>query len=329
MSLSSISIGGKNWMTNINDIAKMAGVSVTTVSRVLNNHKYVSEEKRALVQKIIDEMNYTPNKNAIDLIRGVTRMIGVIIPYNNNPAFDQMLHGVLNKSVERDYSITVLPTKYNKDKEIEYLSMLKNKLLDGIIITSRSNNWEKIIPFTNYGSVVSCEYTDHPEIGCSYIDRYHSYLDVFQYFKNKGHINVAFTTARGMESLSTRQTISAYKEVFGELHSEFYLSDCYRFEDGYHAGKKLLSLKTRPSAIYANGDEVAGGIYQYAHSINLKVPEDLAILGQENQPIGIGMGLSSVDHQLIKVGEQAFDLIINKSKQKIQIPYRIIERSSI
>ena len=316
-------------MTNINEIAKMAGVSVTTVSRVLNNHKYVSEEKRAIVQKVIDEVNYTPNKNAVDLIRGETRMIGVIIPYNNNQAFDQMLHGVLNQSVEKDYSITVLPTKYNNDKEIEYLSMLKNKLLDGIIITSRTNNWESIIPYTNYGSVVSCEYTNHPEIGCSYIDRYASYLEAFQYLKDKGHAKVAFTTVRGMESMSTRQLISAYKEVFGELQSEFYLSDCSSFEDGYNAGKKLLSQKTRPTAIYANGDEVAGGMYQYAQSINMRVPEDIAILGQENQPIGIGMGISSIDHQLIKVGEQAFDLVINKSRQKVQIPYRIIERSSI
>jgi len=316
-------------MTNIKEIAKIAGVSVTTVSRVLNNHKYVAEEKRAIVQKIIDEMNYTPNKNAIDLIRGETRMIGVIIPYNNNQAFDQMLHGVLNQSVEKDYSITVLPTKYNNDKEIEYLSMLKNKLLDGIIITSRTNNWESIIPYTNYGSVVSCEYTNHPEIGCSYIDRYASYLDAFQYLKDKGHAKVAFTTVRGMESMSTRQLISAYKEVFGELQSEFYLSDCSSFEDGYNAGKKLLNQKTRPTAIYANGDEVAGGMYQYAQSINMRVPDDIAILGQENQPIGVGMGISSVDHQLIKVGEQAFDLVINKSRQKIQTPYRIIERSSI
>jgi DNA-binding LacI/PurR family transcriptional regulator len=316
-------------MTNINEIAKMAGVSVTTVSRVLNNHKYVSEEKRAIVLKVIDEMNYTPNKNAIDLIRGETRMIGVIIPYNNNQAFDQMLHGVLNQSVEKDYSVTVLPTKYNKDKEIEYLSMLKNKLLDGIIITSRTNNWESIIPYTNYGSVVSCEYSNHPEIGCSYIDRYASYLDAFQYLKDKGHSKVAFTTVRGMESMSTRQLIAAYKEVFGELQSEFYLSDCSRFEDGYNAVRKLLSQKTKPTAIYANGDEVAGGMYQYVQSINMRVPDDIAILGQENQPIGVGMGISSVDHQLIKVGEQAFDLVINKSRQKIQIPYRIIERSSI
>ncbi|OAB38287.1 LacI family transcriptional regulator [Paenibacillus macquariensis subsp. defensor] len=316
-------------MTNINEIAKLAGVSVTTVSRVLNNHKYVSEVKRSAVQKVIDEMDYTPNKNAVDLIRRETRMIGVIIPYNNNQAFDQMLHGVLNASIEKDYSVTVLPTKYNKDRELAYLSMLKNKVLDGIIITSRSNDWETIIPYTHYGPVVCCEYTDHPEIGCSYIDRYASYLEAFQYLKDKGHTRVAITRGRGLESISTRQTLDAYNNTFGELPADFHISDCYSVENGIQAGSQLLNLDERPTAIYANGDEVAGGIYLYAQSMNLKVPQDLAIMGQENQPIGVGLGLTSVDHQLIKVGEQAFELIIHKSQHKIEIPYRIIHRSSI
>lgn len=278
-------------LTNIHDIAKKAGVSVTTVSRVLNNHKYVSPEKRTAVQKVINEWNYTPNRNAIDLIRGETKMIGIIIPYNNNQAFDQMLHGTLNKSVEMNYSITVLPTKYNKNKELEYFSMLKTKLLDGVIITSRANDWEDIIPFADYGSLISCEYTEHPMIGCAYMDRYASYLDAFQYLKNKGHQKIAFTTARGLESKSTQQTITAYQNFFNKLPPAYFIADCYSLKDGFHAAEKLLNLKKRPTAIYANGDEVAGGIYQYAKKAGLKIPDDLAILGQENQPIGIGMDL--------------------------------------
>lgn len=316
-------------MANIHDIAKKAGVSVTTVSRVLNNHKYVSPEKRTAVQKVIKEWNYTPNRSAVDLIRGETKMIGVIIPYNNNQAFDQMLHGALNKSVEMNYSIIVLPTKYNKNKELEYLSMLKTKLLDGIIITSKANEWKDIIPFADYGSLISCEYTDHPMVGCAFIDRYASYLDAFQYLKNKGHQKIAFTTARGRESKSTQQTITAYQDVIGELPSTFFISECFSLKDGFHAAEKLLSLQTKPTAIYANGDEVAGGIYQYTQNIGVKIPDDLAILGQENQPIGVGMDLSTVDHQLVKVGEQAFNLAIGKSKEKIRIPYQIIQRSSI
>lgn len=315
-------------MTNINDIAKLAGVSVSTVSRVLNNYKYVARDKREAVLKVIEEMNYTPNKNAIDLIRGETRTIGVILPYNNNPAFDQILNGILNTAVKNDFLITVLPSNYSKEKEVEYLQKLKSKLYDGIIITSRTNDWETIIPYSDYGSIVSCEYTQHKEIGCSYMDRYSSYLDAFLLLKNKGHNVVAFTTAR-IESYSTKQMIDAYSEVFGELPPEYHISKCYRLEDGYEAARKFLHLLKRPTAIYANGDEVAGGMYLFAKSQHLKIPSDIAIIGQENQPIGIGMGISTVDHQLTKVGEQACSLVIKKSKEKVKIPYRILERDSV
>lgn len=316
-------------MANINDIAKRAGVSVSTVSRVLNQHPYVSESKRTAVQRVIDEMDYTPNRSAVDLIRKETRSIGVIMPYNNNQAFDQLLHGVLNRSVERDYSVMVLPTKYDPEKELNCLNMLKNKQLDGIIITSRSNTWDAIVPYTKYGTIVACEFTDHPEIGCAYMDRYASYVDTFQLLKDKGHSRVAFTTARGEESNSTQLTIKAYQHIFGDLPPAYHIRDCYSMDDGVRAARQLLNMDLRPTAVYANGDEVATGIYQYARSIQLGVPEDLAIIGQENQPVGIGLRLSTVDHQLVKVGEQAFDLTIKKSKDKVEIPYHIIVRQSI
>jgi DNA-binding LacI/PurR family transcriptional regulator len=316
-------------MANIIDIAKRAGVSVSTVSRVLNNHPYVSESKRKAVQRVINEFDYTPNRLAVDLVRKETRSIGVVMPYNNNQAFDQLLHGVLNRSVEHDYSVMVLPTKYDPEKELSCLNMLKNKQLDGIIITSRSNDWNAIIPYTKYGTIVACEFTDHPEIGCAYMDRYASFLDTFQLLKDKGHSRVAFTTARGEESASTQLTKKAYKHIFGDLPLAYHISDCQSIDDGLRVAQQLLNMEVRPTAIYANGDEVAAGFYQYARSIQLEVPNDLAIIGQENQPVGIGLGLSTVDHQLVKVGEEAFDLTIDSSNNKVKIPYHIIVRHSI
>ncbi|HLR61362.1 MAG TPA: LacI family DNA-binding transcriptional regulator [Lentibacillus sp.] len=315
-------------MTNISGIAKLAGVSVSTVSRVLNNHRYVSDDKREAVLKVIEEMNYTPNKNAIDLVRGATSTIGVILPYNNNPAFDQMLNGILNKALKNDISVTVLPSKYSKNKEANYLRKLKNKLLDGIIIASRANDWETIIPYSNYGTIVSCEYTHNTEISCSYSDRYSSYLEAFQLLKNRGHCAVAFTTAR-LESNSTNQMIDAYNEVFGELPPYYHISDCQCLDDGCEAAKKFLQLPKRPTAIYANGDEVAGGIYLYAKSQQFNIPADLAVIGQEKQPTGSVLGITTVDHQLTKVGEEAFNLVINGSSEKVKVPYFIAERDSV
>ncbi|OZB98517.1 LacI family DNA-binding transcriptional regulator [Paenibacillus sp. XY044] len=315
-------------MANIHEIARRAGVSVSTVSRVLNQHPYVSDEKRAAVQRAIDELDYTPNRNAVDLIRGRTRNIGVIIPYNNNPAFDRMLSGVLNRSVEEDYTVTVLPTRYDPGKEIEYLTMLKNKLLDGMIITSRANDWPSIIPFTGYGHIVACEYTEFEEIGCAYIDRYAATLEVFRFLKNNGHADVAFTTARGDASISTRLTMQAYRDVFGEIPPGRCIEGCTTMVDGIEAACQIVEGKERPTAVYANGDEVAAGIHQYVLSAGLRIPDDIVIVGQENQPIGQVLQLTTVDHQLFRVGEEAFGLVTREPRGKVRIPYRIIYRSS-
>lgn len=153
-------------------------------------------------------------------------------------------------------------------------------------------------------------------------------IDAFQLLKKKGHRAVAFTTAR-MESNSTKNIIKAYHNVFGDIPSGYHISSCQCLEDGYKAANQFLQLSERPTAIYANGDEVASGIYLHAKAEKLNVPDDLAIIGQENQPVGIGLGLTTVDHQLTKIGEQACHLMINKLKEKIEIPYRIIERDSV
>lgn len=123
--------------------------------------------------------------------------------------------------------------------------------------------------------------------------------------------------------------IDAYIEIFGKFQPNYHIADCHSLEEGYEAARKFLNLPKRPTAIYANGDEVAGGIYLYARSLRLEIPTDLAIIGQENQPIGIGMGISTVDHQLTKVGEQACSLVIKKSREKVKIPYRIVKRNSV
>ncbi|MDO3408594.1 LacI family DNA-binding transcriptional regulator [Saccharibacillus sp. CPCC 101409] len=315
-------------MANISDIAKLAGVSVSTVSRVLNRNPYVSESKRLAVQRVIDELDYTPNRLAVDLIRRETKSIGVILPYTNNQAFDQILHGILNRSVELGYTVTVLPTKYDAKQELGYMHMLKSKRLDGIVITSRSNPWEKLAPFAKYGTIVACEYVEHPEIGCAYLDRYASFVEAFALLKEKGHTRVAFTTARREQSSSTQLTIQAYRRVFGELPPEYHLSNCYNMDDGIRAARLLLDAPRRPTAVYANGDEVAAGIVQYVKSLHMLVPEDFAVIGQENQPVGIALDLTTVDHRLVQVGEQAFNLAIRKSADKIEIPYRLIVRKS-
>src|SRR5690606_1706614 len=124
-------------MTNIKDLVKIAGVSITTVSRVLNNHPYVSDEKRRAVMEAIEATNYQKNINAVHLSRGKTNLIGVVLPFFDHPYFSLVLKGITNQAEKHNYKLVLFQTDYRKEREMEALQMLKQKLLDALIICSR------------------------------------------------------------------------------------------------------------------------------------------------------------------------------------------------
>ncbi|AQY49720.1 LacI family transcriptional regulator [Listeria weihenstephanensis FSL R9-0317] len=317
-------------MSNIKDIAKLAGVSVTTVSRVLNDHPYVAEEKRKRVQEVMEELDYSPNRNAVDLSRGRTNTIGFVLPYNDHPWFDKVMNGVLEAAFARCYSVVICPTGYDQKEEERYLRMLKTKRIDGLVIASRANNWETIAPYANYGPIVACEYIDHPLISCAYVDQLQAYTDGFQMLKDSGHARVAFTVGREEKwSNSTKLKIAAYEAVFGELDQALFMLDCYNVADGKLAAEMFLGLENPPTALYANGDEVAAGMHYYMTHHGLRVPTDIAILGEENLPIAEVLDITTLDKNLRDIGRVAVDILLEEKVEKKQVQHEIIRRNSI
>ncbi|MGX7417520.1 LacI family DNA-binding transcriptional regulator [Carnobacterium gallinarum] len=309
-------------MTSIRDIAKLSGFSVSTVSRVLNNHPYVSTEKREIITKIIQDLDYTANQNAINLSLGKTNVIGVILPYTNNPTFDKMMKGILTAAIQNNYNLMLLPTNYHKEEELNHLNLLKNKRVDGLIITSKVNSWEVLREFTKYGTIVMCEKTHLSEFSAAYSNRLNSYLEVFTYLKEIGHQQVAFTSPRSTtKSTSSKLLMQAYEETFSHPKPAYFLEDCYSYEDGLKAGAYFLNQPNPPTAIYANGDEVAAGIYHFAQKKGLILPQDLLIIGEENLPIGKVLDIPSMDHQVELLGTTALNLAIQTTLAKKEIPY--------
>lgn len=321
---------GVRGLSNIKDIAKLAGVSVTTVSRVLNDHPYVAEEKRKRVQSVMAELDYSPNRNAVDLSRGRTNTIGFVLPYNDHPWFDKVMNGVLELAFAKCYSVVICPTGYDQAEEERYLRMLKTKRIDGLIIASRANDWETIAPYAKYGPIVACEYINHPLISCAYVDQLQAYSDGFQALKDAGHARVAFTVGREEQwSNSTRLKMMAYEAVFGEVDAELVLQDCYDVADGKQAAEVFLALAEPPTAMYANGDEVAAGMHYFVTHRGLTVPGDMAILGEENLPIADVLDISTVDKSLREIGRVAVELFLDGKVEKKQVQHKIIMRNSI
>lgn len=325
-------------MANIKDIAKMAGVSVTTVSRVLNDHPYVSEEKRRVVLEIVEKLNYSQNANAVHLSKGKTNIVGVILPYINHPCFDAMVGGMMEVALAHNYKVLLCQTNYNKKEEMKSLHMLKTKQLDGLIICSRANDWETIEPYASYGTIVACEDNDISNISSVYTNHSAAFQLGMGYLIEKGYKKIGYCTGRKLGP-SSQKRFDVYKQqlqsIDEEVNEEWIFTECFTLEDGVRTAHKLKGMQDLPEALIVAGDEVAIGVMTEAEKLGIQVPEDLAIIGFDNQPISQVLQLTTIDQNLKVIGKKAFEMFYRQisdesSKQeKVEIPYELVERSTV
>ncbi|WP_074608864.1 LacI family DNA-binding transcriptional regulator [Bacillus cereus group sp. BfR-BA-01350] len=325
-------------MANIKDIAKMAGVSVTTVSRVLNDHPYVSEEKRKAVIEIVEKLNYSQNANAVHLSKGKTNIVGVILPYINHPCFDAMVGGMMEVALAHNYRVLLCQTNYNKKEEMKSLHMLKTKQLDGLIICSRANDWEMIEPYASYGTIIACEDNDISHISSVYTNHSAAFQLGMNHLIEKGYKKIGYCTGRKLGP-SSQKRFDVYKRqlqsIDEEVNEEWIFTECFTLEDGVRVAHKLKGMQNLPEALIVAGDEVAIGVMTEVGKLGIQVPEDLAIIGLDNQPISQVLQLTTIDQNLKEIGKTAFEMfyrhISDKSskQEKVEIPYELVERSTV
>ena len=325
-------------MANIKDIAKMAGVSVTTVSRVLNDHPYVSEEKRKAVMEIVEKLNYSQNANAVHLSKGKTNIVGVILPYINHPCFDAMVGGMMEVALAHNYRVLLCQTNYNKKEEMKSLHMLKTKQLDGLIICSRANDWETIEPYASYGTIVACEDNDISNISSVYTNHSAAFQLGMNHLIEKGYKKIGYCTGRKLGP-SSQKRFDVYKQqlqsIDEEVNEEWIFTECFTLEDGVRVAHKLKGMQNLPEALIVAGDEVAIGVMTEVGKLGIRVPGDLAIIGLDNQPISQVLQLTTIDQNLKEIGKTAFEMFYRKisdesSKQeKVEISYELVERSTV
>ncbi|MBO0475154.1 hypothetical protein IGL98_000314 [Enterococcus sp. DIV0840] len=307
-------------MANIRDIAKLSGCSVATVSRVLNNHPYVSEEKRAKILNIMHELDYIPNAKARDLSSGKSKHIAVMIPYANHPYSDKIVSGILNAAFEDGYKVTLLPTNYDPKIEKHYLDELAAKAWDGMIITSKKVSFETIARYLKYAPIVCCEDTGDFPISCVSIKRETSYVDLFTSLKKQGHHKIGLTVGRTeKESASTGLVLQAYSNIIGNSDESVIVRNCRTYEDGIQAGKHFAKLKEL-EVIVTNGDDVAAGILQH---VSL---DQVTVIGEENLLSSRLLNFSTIDHHIDQCGEAAFHLLWEEKSRTVSIPYTFIKR---
>lgn len=325
-------------MANIKEIARMAGVSVTTVSRVLNNHPYVSEGKRTAVLNTIKKLNYTRNMNAVHLITGRTQAIAVIIPYINIFYFSVIIEGLAQEALLAQYRLILCQTDYKSEEELKVLEMLRNKEIDGVVIVSTSLNSKEIEEYTAYGPIVVCQDRGECQFSSVYIDHYTAFRAGLQYLSDKGYQKIGYCEGR-QHGVSSSIRLNALHDFLATIvqpyPEEWIFYECITEEDGVRTLHRLLQMEQRPEALIISNSHVAAGLIVEAWKNRLRIPEDLAIIGFDDQPIGRTLGMTTIDNRLPEIGATAFRIIYDQIQQNTTNPehrkleFRIIERSTV
>jgi DNA-binding LacI/PurR family transcriptional regulator len=321
-------------MTNIRDLAKMAGVSVTTVSRVLNHHPYVREEKRKAVLEAIEQTNYQQNINAVHLSMGKTFLVGVVVPYIDHPYFSLLLKGMASEALKHNYKLVLFQTNYDETRELEALQMLKQKQIDALIICSRKTRWTTISDYLTFGQIILCEDTRGRPVSSTFVDHYKSFMTALEYLYDKGHRNLGYCIGRksGRNSFYREK---AFKDFVTKHDLPFnpatIFDHCLHFEDGERVIERIADMSEPPSALLVTSDEVAAGVVTCAQTRGLSIPDDLAIIGFNNQPIAKMMNITTMEIPLVDIGKKLFLQGINDTNKVFhqEISVTLIERKTV
>ncbi len=271
-------------MPTIYDVAKKAGVSAMTVSRVINGKKDVKPETRERVLKAIEELGYVPNSLARSFVLQKTRTIGLVITDITNPFFTTLARGVEDTAMKSQFSVIFCNTDEDPDKEVLYLELLARKRVDGVILASASGRRGplKSILLRNIPIVL----IDREVDGLEDLDIvkgdsvYGAYL-LTKHLLDLGHRRIGIIV--GSKNISTAEDrVEGYKRALIEagvtIDEELIRFARYSREDGYKVTKDLLSLDNPPTAIFGGNNFIAVGAMMAIRDSGLNVPEDIALV---------------------------------------------------
>ncbi len=311
----------------IYDIAKESGVSVSTVSRVLNHSPRVSEKTRAAVERVIARHRYSPNAIARAMTSQSTHSIGVILPDITNPYFSALFLEIQRYALARGYSVLLYNTLFGGSShaigspfdELNYFDMLKEKRVDGAIVVGGQMDLDHpseayIQALNGLNQSLPVVVIGQPLEGCDclFIARNLSggISALLQHLAALGNRTIGFVGGQpGV--CQTTERLKAYRETLKALQlpvrEEWIVPSNYYSEDGYAAMRELLKNDQRPDAVIALNDRVALGAIRAAKDAGLSVPRDLAIASCDSFPNGEYHipSLTGLDHQNEYIGKLA------------------------
>lgn len=329
----------------IKDIARLAGVSPATVSRVIAGSGRISKETTERVKRIMEEQGYHPNRQAQSLVSRSSGSIGIVLP---RPAeelflnffFPELIRGIVTRVTRSNYDLLLAAGASESEELAEMTRMVKSRRVDGILLL-QSRKRDPIIPFLmgeQFPFVLIGRSEEYPDIVSVDTDNVQAAYDLTNHFISQGHTRIGFVSGPP-NLIVSEDRLAGYRRALEEanlpLRREWIVEGEFLQESGYRAMSFLMSLPERPTALVVIDDVVAFGILRGLTELGYRVPHDLSLAGFNNIPISemTSPPLSSVDISIYQIGytaaHQLLSIINGDSlPSRHIIPHRLTVRES-
>lgn len=276
--------------TTISDVAKLAGVSKSTVSHVLNDTRFVESETKARVLRAIAQLNFRPSKIAQSLTTNKTHTIGIIVSDITNHYFGELIRSIEVVLETANYSLVVCNTDEQLERERHYLHLLTSQQVDAIIAAATSQHWDELsvtylknIP-TVFLDRKFDELGESPFVGAD--NKGGAYLGT-QHLIQRGYKNIGILA--GFQRLSSmRERLQGYKDALTQykipIRDEWIVFSELSISGGYQAASQLLTLPERPEALMISNNFLSLGTLMTIRELGLRVPQDVALVGFDDHP---------------------------------------------
>jgi LacI family sucrose operon transcriptional repressor len=332
---------------NIKDVAKLAGVSISTVSRVINGTAKVSEEARISVEAVLKETGYRPNSLARELQQNKTYTIGVLISVSelSMSSLSQSINAIADVLKAKNYNIMLANSRFHADEELSFFNTFKEKRVDGILYFAAGFTKEHYTMLKNYQIPMvmigqKSKYIDMPYV---IHDDFHAAKTATEYLLQMGHTDIAFIglpdydEAAGLERKRGFQTAMEMHEL--QPNPQWMIEGDFSIESGYNGMKQLMEDPDhRPTAVFATTDFMAIGAMSCIRDMGLSTPEDISIIGFDDVHVAAFYNppLTTIHSDTYAVGTKAAELLLNLLDNKSPLEmtkyianYNLVERHSV
>ena len=325
-------------MSNIRDVARLAGVSVATVSRALSNPEKVSPESLEKVHKAIAEVSYRPNMLARNFRSARAYAVVVLVPDIANPFYSLFIRALEDRAHQKGYAVLLGDTRGTPERELEYIRRVETRLADGIVQLRPSseksqNNIPPDVPCVN---ACGCEYTTGPAIR---IDNRAAARSMVEYLISLGHKRIGVISGL-KDNPHAIDRLEGYKEALAAagipFEKELIAEGDFTMWSGLNAAFQFCNMKNRPTAIFSMNDEMAIGAMQTLKNQGFKIPDDISVTGFDDIAYAkySDPALTTISQPAEEMGKMAMDMLLKViegeplSQRECVLPTEFIIRKS-